>query len=51
MVISKNKKLEYIRQILQSIVTGALDDKEDSVLIEVALSFIDDIKGEGDKKN
>ena len=44
MALNKQKKLEYIRQILEEVVNDSIDGKEDSILIEVALDFIEDIK-------
>jgi hypothetical protein len=44
MYLNKNKKLEYIKQILEEIKNGHIDDKEDSVLIDVALDFVEDLK-------
>tara|TARA_Y100000310_G_scaffold318486_1_gene372664 strand:+ start:1990 stop:2139 length:150 start_codon:yes stop_codon:yes gene_type:complete len=49
--MNKQKKLQYIEQILEGIKNGVIEDKEDSILIEVALDFINDIKNEGDIKN
>ena len=51
MSLNKQKKLEYIKQGLEEVANGSVDSKEDSILIEVALEFIEDIKGEGDTKN
>jgi hypothetical protein len=51
MSLNKQKKLEYIKQVLEEVANGSVDSKEDSILIEVALEFIEDIKGEGDTKN
>ena len=45
MTLNKHKKLEYVKQILEEIKNGSIDDKEDSILIEVALQFVDDLKG------
>ena len=47
MALNKQKKLEYIKQILEEITNDSIDGKEDSILIEVALDFIEDIKGGG----
>jgi len=44
MTLNKHKKLEYVKQILEEIKNGSIDDKEDSILIEVALQFVDDLK-------
>jgi hypothetical protein len=44
MALNKQKKLQYIEQILEEIKNGAIDDKEDSILIDVALDFINDLK-------
>ena len=44
MALNKQKKLEYIEQILEEVKNGSVDDKEDSILIEVALDFIEDLK-------
>lgn len=43
MPLNNNKKLEYIKQILEEIKNGHVDDKEDSVLIDVALDFVNDL--------
>ena len=40
MALNKQKKLQYIEQILEEVKNGSVDDKEDSILIEVALDFI-----------
>ena len=48
MALNKQKKLEYIQQILEEVVNDSIDGKEDSILIEVALDFIEDIKGGSD---
>ena len=47
MALNKQKKLQYIEQILEEIKNGSIDDKEDSILIDVALDFVENIK-EGD---
>lgn len=44
MALNRHKKLEYIKQILEEIKNGSIDDKEDSILLEVALEFVGDIK-------
>ena len=44
MALNKQKKLSYIEQILEEVKNGSVDDKEDSILIEVALDFIEDLK-------
>ena len=44
MALNKQKKLEYIEQILEEVKNGSIDDKEDSILLEVALEFVNDIK-------
>ena len=44
MALNKQKKLQYIKQILEEVKNGSVDDKEDSILIEVALDFIEDLK-------
>jgi hypothetical protein len=46
MALIKQKKLQYIEQVLEEIKNGHVDDKEDSVLIDVALDFINDLKEE-----
>ena len=50
MALDKQKKLEYIKQILEEITNDNINGGEDSILIEVALDFIEDIKSEGDMK-
>ena len=44
MALNKQKKLEYINHILEQVVNSSIDGKEDSILIEVALDFIEDLK-------
>ena len=44
MALNKQKKLEYIEQILEEVKNGSVDSKEDSILLEVALDFIEDLK-------
>ena len=44
MALNKHKKLEYVKQILEEIGNDSIDGKEDSILIEVALDFIEDLK-------
>ena len=44
MSLNKQKKLQYVEQILEEVKNGSVDDKEDSILIEVALDFIGDLK-------
>ena len=44
MALNKQKKLQYIEQILEEVKNGSVDDKEDSILIEVALDFVEDLK-------
>ena len=44
MALNKHKKLQYVEQILEEVKNGSVDDKEDSILIEVALDFIEDLK-------
>ena len=51
MALNKQKKLQYIKQILEEVMNGSIEGGEDSILIEVALDFVDDIKNEGDIKN
>ena len=46
MALNKQKKVEYIRQILEEVKNGNIDGNEDSILVEVALEFITEI-GEG----
>ncbi len=47
MALNKQKKLQYIEQILEEIKNGSIDDKEDSILLEVALDFVGDLKEGG----
>ena len=47
MALNKQKKLEYIEQILEEVKTGNVDNKQDSILIEVALEFVENLKEEG----
>ena len=44
MAFNKQKKLEYIEQILKEIKSGSIEDSEDSILLELALDFLNDIK-------
>ena len=44
MSLNKQKKLQYIEQILDEVKNGTIDGDEDSILVEVALEFINDIK-------
>ena len=44
MALNKQKKLEYIEQILEEVKNGNIDGNEDSILVEVALEFINDLK-------
>jgi len=44
MALNKQKKLQYIGQILEEVKNGSIDDKEDSILIDVALDFVEDLK-------
>ena len=46
MALNKQKKIEYIKQVLEEVANDSIDGKEDSILIEVALDFIAEI-GEG----
>ena len=43
MALNKHKKIEYIRHVLEQVVNDSIDGKEDSILIEVALDFIEDL--------
>ena len=45
MTVSKDKKIEYIAHVLQEIGKGTIET-EDSVLIDIALIFIGDLKEE-----
>ena len=47
MTLNKQKKLQYIEQILDEVKNGNIDGNEDSILVEVALDFIEDIKAGG----
>ena len=44
MALNKQKKLQYIEQILEEVKNGNIDGNEDSILVEVALEFINDLK-------
>ena len=51
MALNKQKKLSYIEQILEEVKNGSIEGKEDSILIDVALDFIEDLiegKSDGD---
>ena len=37
MALNKQKKIEYIKQVLEEVANDSIDGKEDSILIEVAL--------------
>ena len=45
MEITKDKKIEYIAYVLQEVGKGTIET-EDSVLIDIALIFIEDLKEE-----
>ena len=47
MSLDRHKRLEYIRQILQELAHGSVDVKEDSILLEVAIEFADNLKEGG----
>ena len=44
MALNKQKKLQYIEQILDEVKNGTIDGDDDSILVEVALEFINDLK-------
>ena len=44
MALNKQKILQYIEQILEEVKNGSIDDKQYSILLEVALDFIEDLK-------
>ena len=44
MALNKQKKLQYIEQILEEVKNGNIDGNEDSILVEVALEFINDLE-------
>ena len=46
MSLNKHKKLEYIKQILQEVMNGSVNISEDSILVEVAIEFIDTLEEE-----
>ena len=48
MPLSDEKKLEYIQHILEDISNGSIEDKENSVLLEVAVQFIEEIREKSD---
>ena len=43
MALNKQKKIEYIKQVLEEVKNGNIDGNEDSILVEVALDFIEDL--------
>ena len=45
MTLSKDKKIEYIAYVLQEVGKGTIET-EDSVLIDIAVIFIGDLKEE-----
>jgi len=47
MSLDRHKRLEYIKQILQEIAHGSVDINEDSILLEVAIEFADNLKEGG----
>jgi len=49
MSLNKQKKIEYIRHVLEQVVNDCIDGKDDSILIEVALDFIEDIGGSDER--
>jgi hypothetical protein len=48
--MSKDKKLEYIHHVLKEIIDGAILT-EDSILIETAVNFIEDIRNPTENSN
>ena len=46
MAQNKHKKIENKRHVLEQVVNDSIDSKDDLILIEVALDFIEDIKEE-----
>ena len=51
MALNKQKKIEYIKQVLEEVANDNIDCKEDSILIEVALDFIAEIGKGGESSN
>ena len=49
-IMSKDKKLEYIHHVLKEIIDGAILT-EDSILIETAVNFIEDIRNPTENSN
>ena len=49
MSLNKQKKIEYIRHVLEQVVNDCIDGKADSILIELALDFIEDIGGSDER--
>jgi len=47
MSLDRHKKLEYIKRVLEEILHGSVDVKEDSILLEVAIDFADNLKEGG----
>ena len=47
MSLDRHKRLEYIKRVLEEIAHGSINEKEDAVLIEVAIEFADNLKEGG----
>jgi hypothetical protein len=43
MSLNRHKRLEYIKRVLEEVSNGTINDKEDSILIEVAIEFADSL--------
>jgi hypothetical protein len=47
MSLDRHKRLEYIKRILEEISHGSIDTNEDSILLEVAIEFANNLKEGG----
>ena len=43
MSLNRHKRLEYIKQILEEVKNGSVSATEDSILVEVAIEFVDSL--------
>ena len=47
MSLDRHKRLDYIKRVLEELAEGVIDAKEDSILLEVAIEFADNLKEGG----
>ena len=43
MSLDRHKRLDYIKRVLEELANGSVDVKEDSILLEVAIEFADNL--------